>query len=240
MPAAGRSPASGPAAAAAAAANRQRCPLRLVPAFSTHSVCAGLVLPLLATLLVAAGLHSLLAKGPAAKAVAPAAAAAPAAPKPPTPLGPPLRGGRGLVVGPPAAGAEASPAPPSSAGRPSPFGARPITTPEQLRRVLVRLLHPGTAHGCVQRTAASHYVQQTYFYGSDNCLAAVARTAQDEFEEGTAASPAQQPADAGYSPAAGIRLGTSSPLLGPAPVYRWVCMQLELSEVLLGTRLPAA
>ena len=117
------------------------------PPFSTHSVCAGLVLPLLATLLVAAGLHSLLAKAPAAKAAAPAAAAAPATPKPPTPLGPPLRGGRGLVVGPPAAGAEASPALPSSAGRPSPFGARPITTPEQLRRVLVRLLHPGTAHG---------------------------------------------------------------------------------------------
>ncbi|PRW20681.1 Transmembrane 209 [Chlorella sorokiniana] len=134
---------------------------------------------MLATLLVAAGVHSLLAKGPAAKAAAPAAAPMPATPKPPTPLGPPLRGGRGLVVGPPAAGAEASPAAvPSSAGRPSPFGARPITTPEQLRRVL------------------------------------------DEFEEGTAPSPAQQPAETGYSPAAGVRLGTSSPLLGPAPVYR--------------------
>ncbi len=120
---------------------RRRCrwPCVHSPLTCIHpSARAGLALPLLATLLVAAGLHSLLAKAPAAKTAAPAAAPAPATPKPPTPLGPPLRGGRGLVVGPPATGAEASPAAlPSSAGRPSPFGTRPITTPEQLRRVLV-------------------------------------------------------------------------------------------------------
>ena len=94
----------------------------------------------MAATLLAAGLHGLLIKAPSAKPTAAAAKPAAAQPRTPTPLGPPLRGGRSLVVGPPTGGLEASPASaagPSSTGRPSPYGARPITTPEQLRRVLV-------------------------------------------------------------------------------------------------------
>lgn len=89
-------------------------------------------------------MQALLAGLPPAKAAGaaqPAAAAAtPGVPKTPTSLGPPPRGGRSQVVGPPTGGMEASPAggfTPSSTGRPSPYGSRHITTPEQLRRVMV-------------------------------------------------------------------------------------------------------
>ena len=101
---------------------------------------AGTALQALAALLLASGVHALLTKPPAAKAAPAAAAPAAAVPRTPTPLGPPRRGGRGMVVGPPTGGLEASPAAamaPSSAGRPSPFGSRVIATPEQLQRVLV-------------------------------------------------------------------------------------------------------
>ena len=106
---------------------------------------AGVALQAGAALFLAAGLQTLLAGSPPAKAAAPAAqptaaAAMPGVPKTPTSLGPPLRGGRSQVVGPPTGGMEASPAggfTPSSTGRPSPYGSRHITTPEQLRRVMV-------------------------------------------------------------------------------------------------------
>lgn len=99
-----------------------------------------MALQTLAALFLAAGVHGLLSKPSPAKPAAPAAKPAAAAPRTPTPLGPPLRGGRGLVVGPPTGGLEASPAvAPSSAGRPSPYGSRVIATPEQLQRVLVRV-----------------------------------------------------------------------------------------------------
>lgn len=98
-----------------------------------------MLLQALGALLLAAGLKDLAAKAaPTKPAAATAAPAAAAAPKTPSSLGPPLRGGRNLVVAPPAGGAEPSPvAAPSSAGRPSPYSSRLITTPEQLRRVLV-------------------------------------------------------------------------------------------------------
>ena len=98
---------------------------------------AGVLLQALAAFMLATGLQRAAAKPAAAPAAPPAGVPATAAPRTPTSLGPPLRGTQRSVLPPASAGPEPSPAAaiaPSSAGRPG----RPITTPEQLRRVLVR------------------------------------------------------------------------------------------------------
>lgn len=109
------------------------CNFSAVPSF------AGMLLQALGALLLATGIRDLASKAAPAKPAVAAAPVAAAPPKTPSSLGPPLRGGRSLVVAPPTGGAEPSPAAAaSSAGRPSPYSSRLISTPEQLRRVLVR------------------------------------------------------------------------------------------------------